>query len=236
MQIKSLSIETMDDAGKGLARLGSLSAVDYDGDTYLPGAFDWKEGGQWCPLITAHDRGSIPFGKARVYEDGDTIYAELILNLDTQIGKEWHAALRFDLAQGKAVQEWSYGYDALDADYQIRPEGRVRVLKRLDVHEVSTVVRGAGQGTGTVAIKSATLKPGHFDALIAGLSDLANADPSSLSATGVKQLEDVQVSIGRVLEPHRQKARELHLAEQSMIGVHLEQMSKAHLPSKSKQP
>lgn len=234
MQIKSLAIESMDEAGKGLARLGSLSAVDHDGDTYLPGAFNWKSGGQWCPLITAHNRGSMPFGKARVYEDGDTIYAELMLNLDTTIGREWHAALRFDLAQGKAVQEWSYGYDALDADYQIRPEGRVRVLKRLDVHEVSTVVRGAGQGTGTVAIKSATLKPEHFGTLIAGLSDLANVDPFSLSATGIKQLEDLEVSIGRVLEPHRQKARAEQQAEHMILGVQLERMSKAHLPVQTK--
>lgn len=199
MQTKMMTITEMDEAGKGLAVLARMDEIDHDGDTYAAGAFAWK-GDQWAPLLPAHDRSKMPFGKARVFEQGSTAFAELHLNLETQAGRDWHAALKFDLANGKAVQEYSYGFDVIDADYRIEPDKRTRVLKRLDVHEVSTVVRGAGLGTGTLSMKA--LKEAGFAPLIAGLGELAAAlkgDPATLSATGRKQIEQIHVEIGKVL-------------------------------------
>lgn len=203
MLTKNLTVTQMGETGKGLAILARMSEVDHDGDTYAPGAFSWKDGGeQWCPLIHHHDRYQMPFGKARVYEEGDVAYAELHLNLETQAGRDWHKALLFDLSTGKSVQEYSYGFGVLDADYKISGNGedRVRVLKKLDVHEVSTVIRGAGRGTRTLAMKS--LKEACFAPLIAGLGELAEAlggDPARLSATGRKQLEDIHAALGKAL-------------------------------------
>lgn len=200
MQTKMMTVTEMGEAGKGLALIANLADIDHDGDTYEAGAFNWKE--QWCPLLAAHDRSRMQFGKARVFEEGDRAFAELHLNLGTQAGREWHEALKFDLATGSPVQEWSYGYDVLDADYQIRAAGRVRRLKRLDVHEVSTVIRGAGRGTGTLSMKE--MKEAAFAPLIAGLGELAEAlggDPASLSATGRKQLEQIHAVLGKALQP-----------------------------------
>jgi HK97 family phage prohead protease len=214
MQTKNLTVTEMGDAGKGLAILARLSEVDHDGDTYAPGAFSWKGGEQWCALIHHHDRYQMPFGKARVYEDGDVAYAELHLNLETQAGADWHKMLTFDLATGKAVQEYSYGFDVIDADFQVRGEDRVRVLKRLDVHEVSTVIRGAGRGTGTLSMKE--LKETAFAPLIGNLGELADAlrgDPQALTATGRKQLEQIYARLGEALNPAdpeaEDKAREV---------------------------
>lgn len=200
MQTKNMTVTEMGDTGQGLAILARLSEIDHDGDTYAKGAFSWK-GDQWCPLIHHHDRYQMPFGKARVYEEGDIAYAELHLNLETSAGRDWHKALLFDLATGKAVQEYSYGFDVVDADFQVRGDSRVRILKQLDVHEVSTVVRGAGRGTGTLSMKA--LKDAGFAPLIAGLGELAEAlggDPASLSATGRKQLEQIHVALGKALQ------------------------------------
>ena len=200
MQTKALSIESMSEAGVGLAKIATLSAVDLDGDTYAPGAFG--DGNTWVPLLTAHDRGGIPFGKARVYEEGDAAYAELHLNLDTQAGRDWHAALRFDLAKGNPVQEWSYGYEAVNAVRDMRGGQIVRVLQRLDISEVSTVVRGAGVGSQTISIKSAALKGDAFDALIASLGAVASAvkrAPEAVSGTGLQQLIDIHDTIGPVI-------------------------------------
>lgn len=203
MLTKNMTVTEMGETGKGLAILARLTEVDHDGDTYEKGAFSWKEGGeQWCSLIHHHDRYQMPFGKARVYEDGEVAYAELHLNLETAAGRDWHKALLFDLATGKAVQEYSYGFDVVDADFQVRGENRVRVLKRLDVHEVSTVIRGAGRGTGTLSMKA--LKEAGFAPLIAGLGELAEAigrDPDSLSATGRKQIEEIHAALGKALTP-----------------------------------
>lgn len=241
MQTKSLTIEKMDEAGTGLARIARLSAVDSDGDTYERGAFAWKEGGgQWVQILPAHDRRAMPLGKAWIYEDGDQALAQLHLNLETQAGKDWHATLKFDLATGNPVQEWSYGYQVLDADFQVRGEQRVQVLKRLDVDEISPVIRGAGVGTGTLSmkdfgsIKSAELKEKHFAPLIAALGELAQslpADPSSLSATGLKQLEEIERAIGAALAPMRQLAAKERMAADSAIAGYLKLQSRRHLPA-----
>lgn len=173
-QTKSLLIEKMDEAGHGLARLATLAEVDHDGDTYTPGAFGWKDGQeQWCPMLPAHDRMAMPIGKARVYEEGGVAYAELHLNLETQAGMEWHKSLKFDLATGRPAQEWSYGFTTVDAVFEQRGQDRVRNLKRVDVHEVSPVVRGAGVGTATLMMKSHGTFAEQLDQVIEALEDVA---------------------------------------------------------------
>jgi hypothetical protein len=233
MHVKSLTIEKMDDAGTGLARIAQLSGVDHDGDTYEPGAFSWKEGGgQWVQMLPAHDRRAMPYGKAWIYEEGDWAMAQLHLNLDTQAGKDWYSTLKFDLAKGQPVQEWSYGYQVLDADFQVRGDQRVQVLKRLDVDEISPVIRGAGNGTGTISIKSAELKAAHYAPLIAALGELAEslpADASALSATGLKQLEEIERAIGGVLSPLRQSAEKERIAIDTAVAGYLELQARPHL-------
>lgn len=233
MQTKAMTIEKMDDAGTGLARIAQLSAVDSDGDTYLPGAFSWPSGGgQWVQILPAHDRRSMPLGKAWLYEEGDFALAQLHLNLDTQAGRDWHAALKFDLAKGSPVQEWSYGYQVIDADFQMRGQERVQVLKRLDVDEISPVVRGAGVGTGTLSIKSAALKAQAFAPLIAGLAELAAAlpdDPTVLSATGIKQLEEIEAAIGAVMAPLRATDGNSRIATDTALAAFLMHQAREHL-------
>ncbi|MEP0409168.1 HK97 family phage prohead protease [Roseibium sp.] len=196
-EIKTLTVEKMDGVGQGLARIALLSEVDNDGDTYVPGAFSWKEGGeQWVPILPAHQRTAMPIGKARIYEDGNAVYAELHLNLDTQAGSDWHKALKFDLEHGKSVQEYSYGFGVLDYALERRDGAEVRVLKRLDVHEVSPVVRGAGVGTGTLQMKSdqGGSFAGQIDAVLAEVSDIVER------AGSVKALREAQ---GRDMSPAR---------------------------------
>ncbi|MFZ5747174.1 MAG: HK97 family phage prohead protease [Pseudomonadota bacterium] len=225
MQTKAMTITDMTGAGTGRARIATLSAVDSDGDTYDPGAFAWKAGGvQWVPILVAHNRGMMPFGKAMIFEEGDEALADLHLNLDTQAGRDWHAALKFDLETGQPVQEWSYGYDVLDAGDRGYGQSKVRVLKQLDVHEISTVVRGAGVGSATLSIKSAELEAQAFAPLIAGLAELAAAlpdDPAVLSATGVKQLEQLAEAIGTVLAPMRDAAGKERRAVDTALAEYL---------------
>lgn len=203
MQFKSVTIEKMDEAGKGRARIAQLSAVDSDGDTYAKGAFSWKQGGgQWVMMIPAHDKQAMPFGKAWLHEEGDWAVADFTLNLDTQAGKEWHAALQFDLSNGTPVQEWSYGFRTVKAGRVTRDNKQVRQLRQLDAFEISPVLRGAGVGTGTMTLKSAELKETAFAPLIASLAELAAAvgeDVSVLSETGRKQLAEIHAGLGKAL-------------------------------------
>ena len=202
MHMKSLSITDMDERGKGLALIARLAEVDSDGDTYERGAFSWKEGGdQWAMMVPAHNRRATPFGKARIYEENDIAYAEMFLNLNTTTGKDWHQALLFDMATGKPVQEWSFGYEA-EYTYRVTAGSRVRVLSKVDVDELSPVLRGAGNRTGTISIKGAKLRPEHLAGLITNLGELASAidmDPAAVSAAGRKQLREINEAIERVL-------------------------------------
>lgn len=148
-ETKRIELKRLDDEGVGLAKIATLSAVDHDGDTYAPGAF----GDQEVKVLAGHSWEGIPLGKGRVFERGDEAVAEFKLNLDTTAGLEWHKALKFDLANGKPLQEWSYGFQVLDSMDEMRDGKAIRVLKSLEVFEVSPVVKGAGVDTGTVAIK-----------------------------------------------------------------------------------
>lgn len=222
--IKSgVALKALDDAGRGLARIAVLSAIDHDGDTYAPGAI----GEQMVQILAAHNRAAVPLGKARIYEQGDEVLADLVFNLDTQAGKDWHAALKFDLDRersgGGPIQEWSYGFAIRDAQMETRDGERVRVLKRLEVHEVSPVVKGAGIGTGTLALKHGKQPFGEqLDAAIALAGDcleraravkhLRAEDGRSLSAERVKQLAELHAGLGALIaeaEAEQAEARRL---------------------------
>jgi phage head maturation protease len=229
MFTKTLTIEKMDEAGTGRALIATLSEVDHDGDTYAPGAFSWKDGGgQWVQILPAHDRRAMPLGKAWLFEEGGRAIADFSLNLETQAGKDWHAALRFDLARGEAIQEWSYGFGILDSEREERGGERVRVLRKLDVHEISPVIRGAGIGTRTLGIKSAELKEEKFASLIGSLAELADAlgEDASLSATGAKQLAEIHEALGKALHPGREAIAANGAAEQEALYGYLQTMAK----------
>jgi hypothetical protein len=77
------------------------------------------------------------------------------------------------------LQEWSYGYQVLEGGPGAFDGKAVRELRKLDVFEVSPVLKGAGVGTGTLAIKSGRPEPdAPYAALLSwyseGLSDLVD--------------------------------------------------------------
>jgi hypothetical protein len=108
---------------------------------------------------------------------------------------------------------------------------QVRVLKKLDCDEISPVLRGAGVGTGTLSIKAVALKENHFAGLIEALGELATvtaADASVLSATGRKQLEDIQAALGKALAPASSK---LTAGSMKRSTGALRAQSQSHLPA-----
>lgn len=132
------------------AVIATLGVVDKDGDVIAPGAFG---SGQEATIIPAHDWGSIPLGRARIVERGKEAVAIGQFNLGITSAREWHSFLKFDLEHGRPIQEWSFGFTVKDAGSEIVDGQRVRVLKALDVHEVSPVLVGAGENTRTLAAK-----------------------------------------------------------------------------------
>lgn len=138
--------------------MATLNEKDHDGDVTLPGAF----GRQTFSVVPAHDHSHVPLAKAVLYEQGDVAVVEAKFNLDIPAARDWHSAIKFDLANPPAVQEYSYAYNLREGGWrmgQFKGE-QVRFFQALpdgtpgvDVYESSPVLRGAGTGTRTLAAK-----------------------------------------------------------------------------------
>lgn len=146
---KSFEVKAVDDEGSFEAVIATLNVVDHDGDLTVPGAFKKQS----VSILPAHDRRSASLGKAEIFERGNQAIARGKFNLKTQAGREMHESLKFDLANGDPVQEWSYGFQIKESEEETRDGETIRLLKSLDVFEVSPVLKGAGIGTGTIEAK-----------------------------------------------------------------------------------
>lgn len=144
-----VEIKAADD-GSFEAVIATLDVIDSDGDIIAPGAFD----GAVMSVVPAHDHSSVPLGKARMEDRGNLAIAKGQFNLDIQAAKDWRSALKFDLENPPAVQEWSFAFRVMDSEEETRDGEPVRILKRMDVMEVSPVLRGAGVNTTTLSVKS----------------------------------------------------------------------------------
>lgn len=151
-QLKTVSVRLKEfdaEAGTGKAVIATLGVVDKDGDIIVSGAI----GQQDVRLQPAHDWQNYMIGKAVVYEEGQKMVADFKFNLKTTDGKDWYESLKFDQEVGEPLQEWSFGFDILDSEEETRDGTRVRLLKKLAVHEISPVLLGAGVNTRTTEIK-----------------------------------------------------------------------------------
>lgn len=151
---KSVTVEfKVDDEGQFEAIFSTFNVIDLDGDVTLPGAFE--DGAEVIVGAYGHNTwsGALPVGKGVIKQtDKDVrIVGEFWLN--TKSGKE-HYTVAKELG---AKQEWSYGYEVKGTgDVDELPEelqGAIRVLTKLEVFEVSPVLRGAGIDTQTVVVK-----------------------------------------------------------------------------------
>jgi HK97 family phage prohead protease len=76
------------------------------------------------------------------------LYARVQFNLHSEKGKEAFANVAFFGVE----QEWSIGYKTLDAVYD--QNLKANILKEVELYEVSPVLHGANQLTGTISVKS----------------------------------------------------------------------------------
>lgn len=143
-------IKQLDDEGSFEAVIATLNVVDSDGDIILPGAFQ----NAVISVLPAHDSRSVPLGKAKMEDRDDKAIAVGQYNLDIPAAKDWHNALKFDLKNPPVVQEWSFAFRILESSMETRDGEDIRILEKLDIMEVSPVLRGAGVDTGTLSAKN----------------------------------------------------------------------------------
>lgn len=161
-------------AGAVVAEIATIGNVDRDGDYTEPGFF----GKQITRLMWNHsslfdfDSRALarPLGKGIVSDEGlgigDPVLFAGQFNLEMKDAQEAYKAVKFDLANPPAIQEWSYGYVLRPGGWKygnVSDYGEVRILQPLPdgtpgaiITEVSPVATlGAGMNTRTVGVKSA---------------------------------------------------------------------------------
>lgn len=135
--------------GEVEAVFATLNVKDHDNDVTLPGAFE--NGAEVVISAYGHKswEGALPVGKGTISEVGNTVRMKGQFFLNTAAGRDTFEVVKQLGAKG----EWSYGF-GVDQSEPGEHEGKsVRFLKKMTVHEVSPVLRGAGMGTTTTYAK-----------------------------------------------------------------------------------
>ena len=140
----------LSEAGEVTVAFSRFNVVDSDEDVTFAGSMPV---GKAVPMSayghTSWD-GALPTGKGVISESGDLGVFEGGFFMETDQGRNAYNTVKA-MAD---IQEWSYGYAVLEGGPGMFEGKRVRELRKLDVFEVSPVLKGAGVGTGTLAIKS----------------------------------------------------------------------------------
>jgi len=145
----------LEDTGHLTAAFAQLNVIDSDGDITVKGAFPSKNVVLSAYGHTSWD-GALPLGRGSIKEDGDWAVFDGQFFLDTTHGRDAFATVK---GLGE-LAEYSYGFNILDSR-PVTVDGKsTRELRSLDVFEVSPVLKGAGVGTHTRALKSGALGPG----------------------------------------------------------------------------
>lgn len=147
---KALQGVEVKDAGEVQAVFSTFNVIDSDGDVTLPGAF--TDGQQVRISSYGHGswQGSLPVGRGVIRQTAGEAILEGQFFMDTAAGKETFATIK----ALSDLQEWSYGYDVVEAETGQFDGQDVQFLRKLSVIEVSPVLQAAGVATRTVAVKS----------------------------------------------------------------------------------
>lgn len=171
METKSIRAECkLGDQGEVEVAFAQLGVIDRDGDLTEPGAFPAGKAVPMSAYGHASWYGELPVGRGVIHEEGSWAIFRGRFLTETEQGANAYRTVKA-MAD---LQEWSYGYVPTEWAIETRDGEAVRVLKRLDVFEVSPVLVGAGIGTHTRRVKAAkqaiaphetpTIDTGTFDA------------------------------------------------------------------------
>lgn len=161
---KAISGQIGVDKAQGIVEcfVSGIGNKDSVGDIVLPGAFTASLKRRKPRVVWGHDWNQ-PIGKVlEIYEVPKTdprlpekmkragiggLFAKVQFNLNTERGREAFANVAFYGMD----QEWSIGYKTLNADFD--PGRQANLLREVELYEVSPVLHGANQLTGTISVK-----------------------------------------------------------------------------------
>lgn len=172
-----------DDEGSLEAVFSTFNVVDRDGDIVVPEAI---EDGKSVPMVWSHDWNK-PVGKGVIVREDNRAKFVGKFFLDTTAGLDAYRTVK---SMGD-LQEYSWGFRVLDADFAERDGQAVRIIKSTEIFEVSpTLVGAAGTGrTGTLSLKHQSFAD-EAEAALAAVESFVKRSRS---------LADLRLKEGRVL-------------------------------------
>jgi HK97 family phage prohead protease len=186
-----------------VAGIGNKDSV---GDICLPGCFNGSLKRRKPRVVWGHNWNE-PIGKVlEIYEVGPNdprlpakmkangiggLFAKVQFNLKSERGREAFSNVQFFGEE----QEWSIGYKTLDAVFDTSKQANM--LKEVELYEVSPVLHGANQLTGTISIKSdKPLKDPKGGLTAAGRAHFRRTEGANLKP-GVKGPADTPMKMRR---------------------------------------
>lgn len=196
VSFKAISGQIGVDKAQGIVEcfVSGVGNKDSVGDIVLPGAFNASLKRRKPRVVWGHDWNQ-PIGKVlEIYEvpSSDSrlpekmkkagvggLFAKVQFNLNTERGREAFANVAF---YGNE-QEWSIGYKTITADFDAGSQANM--LKEVELYEISPVLHGANQLTGTISVKNeqrGVVKEQLPNEEKGGLSSTQMADPNNPKA------------------------------------------------------
>jgi hypothetical protein len=171
MKTKSLSGVKMEgDEGSVTAVFATLGVKDHDGDVIVKGAIEDGAEVRISAFGHASWGGALPVGKGVIAEVGNEAVFTGKFFTDTPEGLSTYRTVK-NLG---SLAEWSFSLDEVEQEAGEHEGEPVNIIKAIRGQtEVSPVLRGAGIGTRTLAIKSRETKFSDcFESVIADVKAL----------------------------------------------------------------
>ena len=168
LELSEVKLKVNDDEKGVFVGAMASQSKDYMNDIIAPEAFDatladYKDNEQNIQLYYNHQTMDLPLGIIsfkNISQSGKSWNVKGELNLNTQKGKEV-----YELMKQGALTDLSIGYYATDVDFQ----GKVRIIKSLQLNEVSVVGKGMNKKAKITSFKSDEQNTNKFD-----VSDVEN--------------------------------------------------------------
>lgn len=200
MEYKTFAAEFKADGDKGEyeGHFAVFGNVDDGQDVTHPGAFakTIAENGRRVKVFYAHNWDKlIGPPPAVLAEDRIGLYAKGRLTLDSFWGKEVWA-----LMKDGALNEGSFGYDALKFDFEQRDGRTVRNLRELKLYEISPVPLGMNPLTDLSAIKALFASPDATPEMQLDVLERAAGALKSGRVLSASNLEKAKAAMGALQE------------------------------------
>jgi len=205
MEFKSISLELKADTQGVVSGYGSVfGGVDAYGDTMMPGAFSKSLGKRKPKMLWQHSMDE-PVGvwdEAR--EDGRGLFVKGRLALKTEGGAE-----AYELLSMGAIEGLSIGFRTV-ADEIV--QGGTRLLKEVDLWEVSFVTIPADQAAVIQSVKS-QMTERSFETMLRA-QGFSRWDAKIITADGWKAWQEKRDASGQSLDDADQRDAEAELKQQ----------------------